>query len=114
MLESGDPATVLPTLQSIAEAGEVAMAPMREILKDEKLSYWACLVLAEMGEKAAPAVPELTDVLKHQDPDVRMQALITLGKIGSAAAPAVPAIVKLLESDEFEAVQFTAASARRH
>ena len=111
MLESGDPAAVLPTLQSIAEAGEVAMAPMREILKDEKLSYWACLVLAEMGEKAAPAVPELTDVLKHQDPDVRMQALITLGKIGSAAAPAVPAIVKLLESDEFEAVQFTAAFA---
>jgi len=111
MLESSDRATILATLQSIAEAGDTAIESMRQILKDEKLCYWACLVLAEMGEKAAPAVPELTEVLKHQDPDVRMQALITLGTIGSAAAPAVPEIVKLLESDEFEAVRFSAAFA---
>ena len=111
MLEEGDPSAVLPTLQSIAEAGEAAIEPLREVLKDEKLCYWACLVLAEMGDKAAPAVPELTNVLSHKEPEVRMRALITLGSIGSAAAPAVPAIVKLLDSDEFEAVRFSAAFA---
>lgn len=111
MLEEGEPSAVLPTLQSIAEAGEAAIEPLREALKNEKLCYWACLALAEMGEKAAPAVPELTEALSHKAPDVRMRALITLGTIGSAAAPAVPAIVKLLDSDEFEAVRFSAAFA---
>ena len=111
MLEEGEPSAVLPTLQSIAETGEAAIEPLREVLKDEKLCYWACLVLAEMGEKAAPAVPELTGVLSHKEPDVRMRALITLGTIGSAAAPAIPAIVKLLDSDEFDAVRFSAAFA---
>jgi HEAT repeat protein len=111
MLESGDLAAVLPTLQSIAEVGDDAIGPMRDVLKDEKLCYWACLVLAEMGEKAAPAVPELTEVLSHQDPDVRMRALLTLGTIGKGAAPAIPAIAKLLDSDSFEAVQFSAAFA---
>ena len=111
MVEEGDRSAVLATLQTIADAGEVAIAPMRECLKDEKLCYWACLVLAEMGEKAAAAVPELTEVLSHKDPDVRMQALITLGTMGSAAASSVPAIVKLLDSDEFDAVRFSAAFA---
>jgi len=111
MLEEGDPASVLPMLQTIADAGETALPPVRELLKDEKLCYWACVVLRDMGETAAPAVPELVEVLSHKEPEVRMQAVMALGSIGAAAAPAVPAIVKALESDEFDAVRFTAAFA---
>ncbi len=111
MLEEGDPASVLPVLHTIADAGEIAVPPMRELLKDETMCYWACVVLRDMGEKASPAVPELIEVLSHKEPEVRMQALMALGAIGAAAAPAVPAIVKALESDEFDAVRFTAAFA---
>ena len=111
MLEEGEPASVLPMLQTIADAGEVAVPPMRELLKDEKLCYWACVVLRDMGDKAAPAVPELIGMLSHKEPEVRMQALMALAAIGAPAAPAVPAIVKTLESDEFDAVRFSAAFA---
>ncbi len=111
MLEEGDPASVLPMLQTIADAGEKSVPPMRELLKDEKMCYWACVVLRDMGETAAPAVPELIEVLSHKEPEVRMQALMALAAIGAPAAPAVPAIVNALESDEFDAVRFSAAFA---
>lgn len=111
MFEEGDPSVVLPTLHSIAEAGEEAVEPMRRALKNEKLSYWACVVLADIGQQAVAAVPELTDVLEHGEPEVRMQALLALAAIGSASGPAVPTITGLLESDEFEAVRFSAAYA---
>ena len=109
MLEEGDPAVVLPMLHSIAEEGERAVEAMRELLKDDKLAYWACVVLADIGEPAAAAVPELVDVLKNPEPEVRMQALLALAAIGAPSAPAVPEIVKRLEEDEFEAVRFSAA-----
>jgi HEAT repeat protein len=56
-------------------------------------------------------VPELTALLDHQDPDVRMHAAIALGEIGQASAPAIPQIVARLQNDEFESVRFAAAFA---
>ena len=111
VLEEGDPAVVLPMLQSLAEAGEEAVEPLRKALKNEKLSYWACVALADIGPQAATAVPDLIDVLDHGEPEVRMQSLLALAAIGPAAAPAVPTIVGLVEDDEFEAVRFSAAYA---
>lgn len=111
VLEESDPAIVLPMLQSIAEAGQEAVEPMRKALKNDRLCYWACVVLADIGAAAAPAVPDLIDVLDHGEPEVRMQALLALAAIGSASEPAVATIVGLLEKDEFEAVRFAAAYA---
>lgn len=111
ILEEERPDVVLPMLHSLAEAGAQAVGPLCEVLKDSKACYWACVALQDIGPAAAAAVPQLIDVLSHQQPEVRMQALLALAAIGSASAPATPEIVKLLENDEFEAVRFSAAFA---
>jgi HEAT repeat protein len=48
--------------------------------------------LASHGPKAKGAVPELIDLLKHAQANVRLQAANTLGAIGPDAREAVPAL----------------------
>ncbi|QDU77346.1 HEAT repeat protein [Bremerella volcania] len=111
VLEKADPAMVLPVLSEMAEKGEKAIPRLRKALQNEKAAYWACLVAAEMGPDAAPAVPELTAVLDNKDPEVRMHALIALGEIGPGAKPALPRVITALQSDEIPAVKYSAAFA---
>jgi HEAT repeat protein len=111
ILEEGDPGIVLPALRTMAEDGAAAVPRLREALQDDKLCYWACLVLAEIGPDGAAAVPELAACVKHSDPHVRLQALITLGEIGPGSAAAVPDVVNALENDPFDAVRRAAAFA---
>jgi len=111
VLEKADPAMVLPVLSELAEQGEKTVPRLRKALKIEKAAYWACLVAAEMGPDAAPAVPELTAVLDSDDAEVRMHALIALGEIGPAAKPAEDRVIQLLQSDKIPAVKYSAAFA---
>lgn len=111
VLEKADPAMVLPVLSEMAEKGDKAIPRLRKALQYEKAAYWACLVAAEMGPDAAPAVPELTAVLDSKDPEVRMHALIALGEIGPAAKPALSRVVTALQSDDVPAVKYSAAFA---
>ena len=53
----------------------------------------------------------LKEVLKHNDPEVRIQALVALGEIGPVAKSAGPAIVAALENDDFQSVRYAAAYA---
>ncbi len=111
VLEKADPAMVLPVLSELAEKGDKAVPRLRKALKYPKAAYWACLVAAEMGPDAAPAVPELRSVLDSDDAEVRMHALIALGEIGPAAKPALDRVIKALQSDEVPAVKYSAAFA---
>ncbi|WP_158545318.1 HEAT repeat domain-containing protein [Bremerella cremea] len=111
VLENSDPAMVLPVLNEMAEQGERAIPRLRKALKNERAAYWACLVAEAMGPKAAPLVPDLTEVLSSKDPGTRMHALIALGEIGPAAKPALDAVVKALENDPVPAVKYSAAFA---
>lgn len=52
--------------------------------------------LAQLGPKAAEAVPKLTELLADEAPAVRSHAARALGMIGEAAQPAVPKLVKLV------------------
>jgi HEAT repeat protein len=52
----------------------------------------ACAELAKAGPAAAPAVPDLIELLKDKDPLVRHLAAYTLGQIGPKAASAIPAL----------------------
>ena len=55
--------------------GEIVPA-LCDALQHPKACYWACLVVAELGPKAKDTTPHLRAVLKHEEPECRMQALV--------------------------------------
>ena len=108
ILQQGEMSVILPALHSLAEQGKDAVPRLRNVLKHEEAQYWACLVLAEIGPDAVEAVPEIQEVLKSKNPDVRLEGLVALGEIGPGAKDAVPAVVALSENDEFKHVRYAA------
>jgi len=58
--------------------------------------YGACEVLILMKEEAAPAVPKLTALLKHDDLWLRVKAAETLAHIGKPAMPTLPVMLERL------------------
>ncbi|MGY8769658.1 MAG: HEAT repeat domain-containing protein [Pirellulales bacterium] len=111
VLEDAEPSVIIPVLHELAEAGKDSLPRLITALDNEKACYWACLVVAEMGPEAAPAVPALIKALGHAEPDTRLQVLIALGEIGPAASAASDAVSKLLTSDDSAAVHYGAAFA---
>jgi len=107
-LEDADPSVVISALQTLAEDGADAVPALTEALRHKQGRYWACLVLAEMGPQAKAAVPQLTTLLKDDEPEVRMEAVIALGEIGPDAASAVPALTETL-ADASPAVRYASA-----
>ncbi len=111
ILKEGDTQIIMPALRALAEQYEEGVPYLREALKDNDICYWACIVISDIGADAAAAVPEVTELLKQEDPDIRMHALIALGEIGEASVASLPAIIEALKNDEYEAVRFAAAFA---
>jgi HEAT repeat protein len=106
-----DPATRAGALNALAEVGKPAVPALVQSLKDEKATYWVCLILGEIGPDAAEAVPALVEVLKaDQRPEVRREAVLALAAIGPAAAGAVPPLVEAL-ADKDTAIGASAAYA---
>ncbi len=110
-LEGSDPAAVLPALQALAEAGEESLPRLRAALKHPQASYWACLVVREMGPKAKELTPDLIALLDHEYLETRMQALIALGAIGPDAKAAVPQILDMLNQERLGGIRYAAAFA---
>ena len=79
-------------------------------LQNEKARYWACLALGEAGPKAKAAVPDLSKLLQHKDPEMRHAGGATLGDIGPDAKSAAPLSIKAL-SDEQNSVRYAATFA---
>lgn len=110
-LEDADPQVVLPAMLTLAELGKDAVPALRDKLSNPVTAYWACLVAAEIGPDAAELTPDLINVLQHEEPECRMEALVALGRIGSGAKGAVPAIIELLGKESFDSVKYTATFA---
>ncbi|MCI0458601.1 MAG: HEAT repeat domain-containing protein [Gemmataceae bacterium] len=75
--------------------------------QDTEVRVAAAAALADLGPKAAGAVPALVEGLHALNEDVRLNAALALAAVGK---PAVPALVKALGSPENE-VRFYAALA---
>ena len=57
--------------------------------------------LGGMEEAAADAVPQLTEILFHNDPAYCETAILSLKRIGRPAASALPRLNKLLDHEDF-------------
>jgi HEAT repeat protein len=100
-MESDDPQVRAHALEALTQAGEAALPLLIRALNDEKTDYWASLVIAEIGPKAAAAVPALIKVLKEDDePEDRREAILALAAIGEASEPAVPTLIDVVKSKD--------------
>jgi len=99
-LEQADPATLQSALDMLAEQGAAAVPKLCDALEHPEACFYACLVLAEIGEDAAEATPALTKVVETGEVETRLHALIALGQIGPAAKAAVPSIIAAGSSDK--------------
>ena len=95
-----DPSITVPCVSALADLGDAGMQVLIGELQHEKARYWACLALSEAGPKAKAAVPELSKLLAHKDPEIRMQAAIALGNIGPDSKSTVAILIKLLSDDQ--------------
>jgi len=74
--------------------------PVRHIVdaNDEDLGHRAAFALGELGEAAAPAVPQLLHAIQ-KDPDEAVRWAAPLGKIGKAGKPALPVLLSFAADD---------------
>ena len=85
----------------------------RQLTEPDPLLVRASLgALARLRSRAAPAVPELRALLKHQDADLRWGALETLAATGPSAHEAVSDIEPFLQ-DQSAQLRLAAADALR-
>lgn len=96
LMEDPDAAVHARVLNAITEAGEAAVPGLIQALQNDKVAFWACIVLRGMGPAAKAAVPALVEKLKDANPEIRREAALALGAIGEAAISAVPDIAATL------------------
>jgi HEAT repeat protein len=94
----GDPAVIVPALNSLADMGADALPFLVERLKADRGRYWAAVALAEMGPVAAPAVDAIVGALDEAPPEEQLQLLLTLAAIGEGASPAADRLLALYAS----------------
>ena len=90
-------------LRALGQIGDARAVPLlQEVLRgaDWYSAYEAAEALANFGETAAPAVPDLIALLASEQHQVVTSAIEVLGKIGPAAMDAVPHLIKFLAGSE--------------
>lgn len=83
-----------PSVAELIQAAKSGAEPARIQALDQ---------LGAQGEKAAEAVPALTQLLADRSAGVRAHAAHALGAIGAASKPAAPALAAMLKDDDVTA-----------
>lgn len=87
------------------------LPPLLAQIDGGDLRPWCAVkAIARLGPGAAPAVPTLTALLRHEDPNLRSAAAEAFGHIGPAAAAALPDL-KSAVADENQWVRKAAVEA---
>ncbi|MBA2114665.1 HEAT repeat domain-containing protein [Bremerella alba] len=102
LLEDSDPAVRLRVMNAIADAGSPAVPGLTEALKNDKAAFWACLILRELGPKAADAAPALANVLENGKGEIRREALLSLAAMPKAAEQYTDLIAKQLDDEQLQ------------
>jgi uncharacterized sulfatase len=84
----------------LVEQGEAALQELIDALGDDyaPVRFWGAAGLANLGERAAPAVDTLLNALRDPEPEVAITAAEALCYAGHAG-PALPVIVRYLRDD---------------
>jgi HEAT repeat protein len=84
-----------------AEADEAVRVLQRALADGDRLTrIQVSAALANIGEGAAPAIPELIRALDDKDAEIRRNAAFALSRIGPKAAIAIPVLARHLHLDE--------------
>jgi HEAT repeat protein len=111
-LKSDDEAVTLHALEAIVEQGAQSMPLIKEALKRPETAYLACAAVEQIGPDAAPALPELVDLLgKTKHSQLVIQTLLAIASIGPGAESAAPKVVPLLDWPHEDTVPVAAAYA---
>src|SRR5262249_31717615 len=106
LLHESDPETVHAAALALGNIGspdaDEAVRVLRQALKsgDALTRLQASGALANVGEGAALAVPELARLMDDKDSALRRNAALALSKIGHKAMDAIPVLAKHLHADE--------------
>jgi HEAT repeat protein len=100
LLEAADQEQANRIVRSLASLGPRVVPHAMRALKHPDRRATALQVLDRLGAEAAPAVPNLVELLAIDDPSLRVEVLQILGDIGPQAEPAVgPATSALADPD---------------
>ncbi len=98
LFEQAEPEVRIHVMDALASEGKAAVRPMVRALQHHEVTYWACLVLQEIGPEAAGAVPALCETARTDErPEVQREAVLALAAVGPKAAAAVPVLSSLLD-----------------
>ena len=88
--------------EALLKIGSSAIPALVEALHDDDLQAKAAAdLLGQMGPSAAPAVPELLNVVRDRGAPwhVREAAILALGRVGPAARPAIPYLEAMITAE---------------
>ncbi len=100
LLETSDAAQADRIARALASLGPRVVPHAQRALKDPDRRAAALQMLDRLGPDAAPAVPNLVELLKTDDPALKAEVLQILGGIGPQAEPAVAAASTALEDPD--------------
>jgi len=110
VLAGAEPEVLHRAMDALASIGPKAVPRLINALKYEQVDEKVASILGRMGPEAAPAVPELTELLERDDADARSEALFALAAIGPPAKSAVPEMTEALDDPDMN-VRYAAAYA---
>ena len=90
------------TLWLINGDADKSVATLAKLAQSKTHDLRALEILIEMGPAALKAAPTLSELLKSEDPEVRIGAIDALSAIGPTAKPHLAAIKKLLTDEDVD------------
>jgi HEAT repeat protein len=93
------PSVAVSLCELDAPAAKKAMERLVGLVDAPGQKYDVAMLLAQLGPRAAPAVPALIRLLENTEPGRRQSAATALGAIGAAAKDALP-VLERLQSDQ--------------
>lgn len=107
-----DESLAVAARESLSQAGEVAVMPLTEALKDNSPSvrFLAISTLADLGPNTSAAVPALLETLQDEVPELRSASIVALSRSGAEVKTLLPAFVRAM-SDKAVTVQLDAINA---